>query len=183
MRIAILTGGGDVPGLNSCIKAITLNAAHQGWEVLGFKRGWAGPLAYDPANGHQDLVPLTPDTVRVIDRTGGTILHSSRTNPAKVKAKVVDLALTIERKTARGTVFRIHLPAGVTLVSGKERVEGPHLDGHAPKTSLQAFLPSREVTGDRAVVEWIVHGPRGSAVGLSATADRAGSVHTEVTLD
>ncbi|MFO1330117.1 MAG: M14 family metallopeptidase [Rubrivivax sp.] len=89
----------------------------------------------------------------------------------------------IERKTARGTVFRIHLPAGVTLVSGKERVEGPHLDGHAPKTSLQAFLPSREVTGDRAVVEWIVHGPRGSAVGLSATADRAGSVHTEVTLD
>lgn len=42
MRIAILTGGGDVPGLNSCIKAITLNAAEQGWEVLGFRRGWLG---------------------------------------------------------------------------------------------------------------------------------------------
>ena len=89
----------------------------------------------------------------------------------------------IERKTARGTVFTIHLPPGVTLVSGKERVEGPHLDGHAPKTSLQAFLPNREVTGDRAVVEWVLHGARGTAVALSATADRAGTVHTEVTLD
>jgi 6-phosphofructokinase len=87
MRIAILTGGGDVPGLNSCIKAITLNAAREGWEVLGFRRGWAGPLHHDPADGTQDLIPLTPETVRVIDRTGGTILHSSRTNPAKVKAK------------------------------------------------------------------------------------------------
>jgi 6-phosphofructokinase len=87
MRIAILTGGGDVPGLNNCIKSITLNAAREGWDVLGFKRGWAGPLAHDPADGQQDLMPLTPDTVRVIDRTGGTILHSSRTNPAKVKGK------------------------------------------------------------------------------------------------
>ncbi|MEO7053788.1 MAG: ATP-dependent 6-phosphofructokinase [Rhizomicrobium sp.] len=87
MRIAILTGGGDVPGLNSCIKAITLNAAREGWDVLGFRRGWAGPLHYDPANGDRDLIHLTPDVVRVIDRTGGTMLHSSRTNPAKVKAK------------------------------------------------------------------------------------------------
>ena len=96
MRIAILTGGGDVPGLNSCIKSITLNAAHQGWEVLGFRRGWAGPLAYDPADGHQDLMALTPETVRVIDRTGGTILHSSRTNPGKVKEK--DLPVFLSRK-------------------------------------------------------------------------------------
>lgn len=87
MRIAILTGGGDVPGLNSCIKAITLNAAREGWDVLGFKRGWAGPLHHDPADGNQDVVRLTPEVVRVVDRTGGTFLHSSRTNPAKVKAK------------------------------------------------------------------------------------------------
>ncbi|MES2253844.1 MAG: ATP-dependent 6-phosphofructokinase [Pseudomonadota bacterium] len=87
MRIAILTGGGDVPGLNSCIKAIALNAAREGWDVLGFRRGWAGPLHYDPADGDQDLIHLTPDVVRVIDRMGGTMLHSSRTNPAKVKIK------------------------------------------------------------------------------------------------
>ena len=89
----------------------------------------------------------------------------------------------LERKTARGTVFNIHLPPGISLVSGKERVEGQHLEGHAPKGSLQAFLPSREITGDRAVVEWVVSGARGTAVALTATADRAGTVRTEVTLD
>jgi hypothetical protein len=89
----------------------------------------------------------------------------------------------LERKTARGTVFQIHLPPGVTLATGRERVEGAHLEGHAPKASLQAFLPNRDVTGDRAVVEWVVRGPRGTAIALTATADRAGTVRTEVTLD
>jgi ATP-dependent phosphofructokinase / diphosphate-dependent phosphofructokinase len=89
MRIAVLTGGGDVPGLNPCIKAITDNALKEGWEVLGFRRGWAGPLCYDPDNregSQQHILPLTHDAVRTIARTGGTFLHSSRTNPAKVKA-------------------------------------------------------------------------------------------------
>ncbi len=89
----------------------------------------------------------------------------------------------LERKIARGTVFQIHLPAQVTLVSGKERVEGSHLEGHAPKNSMQAFQPNRDVTGDRAVVEWIVKGPSGTVLALTATADRAGTVRTEVTLD
>jgi hypothetical protein len=89
----------------------------------------------------------------------------------------------LERKTVRGCVFEIHLPPGVTLASGKARVEGGHLEGHAPKASLQAFLPSREITGDRAVVEWVVHGARGTPIALTATADRAGTVRTEVTLD
>ena len=89
----------------------------------------------------------------------------------------------IERKTARGTVFNIHLPPGVVLISGKERVQAGHLDGHAPKTSLQAFLPNREITADRAVVEWVVHGARGTSIALTASADRAGTVRTEVTLD
>ncbi|MDE2504635.1 MAG: carboxypeptidase [Burkholderiales bacterium] len=88
----------------------------------------------------------------------------------------------LERKTVRGTVFEIHLPPGVTLAAGQERVIGAHLEGHAPKASLQA-APNREVTADRAVVEWVVRGPRGAAVGLSASADRAGTVRTEVTLD
>ena len=89
----------------------------------------------------------------------------------------------LERKTVRGTIFQIHLPEGTRLVAGKERVEAAHLEGHAPKTSLQAFLPNRDVTGDRAVVEWVVHGPRGTPISLSARADRAGNVRTAVTLD
>lgn len=89
----------------------------------------------------------------------------------------------IERKVARGVVFEIHLPPGATLATGKARIELPALEGHAAKNSLQAFLPDRQVTGDRAVAEWVVHAPRGTRLALSATADRAGKVQTEVTLD
>ena len=89
----------------------------------------------------------------------------------------------LQRKTARGCVFQIHLPPGVSLVGGRERVEGPQLEGHAPKGSLQAFLPTREMTADRAVVEWVVSGARGTTLALTATADRAGTVRTTVTLD
>ena len=89
----------------------------------------------------------------------------------------------IERKTVRGTIFEIHLPPGVALLSGKEREQGPHLEGHAPKTSLQAFLPHREITADRGVAEWIVHGARGTTIALTASADRAGTVRAQITLD
>ena len=89
----------------------------------------------------------------------------------------------LERKMARGTVFTIHLPAGSSLVSGKPRELAGHLEGHAPTSSQQAFLPTRELTGERAVVEWVVKAPVGTRLALSASADRAGSVHTEVTLD
>ena len=88
-----------------------------------------------------------------------------------------------ERKTVRGTVFEIHLPPGATLASGSPRVEGGHLEGHAPKTSQQSFQPDRQITGDRAVAEWIVNAPVGTRLSLRASADRAGSVRTEVTLD
>ncbi len=87
MRIAILTGGGDVPGLNPCLKAITQSAAGLAWEVIGFRRGWAGPLHYNPDNPDGSEVYLTrlsPANVRTIDRFGGTMLHTSRTNPGKV---------------------------------------------------------------------------------------------------
>ncbi|HEY6133743.1 MAG TPA: carboxypeptidase, partial [Rubrivivax sp.] len=89
----------------------------------------------------------------------------------------------LERKTARGTVFQIHLPPEARLDNGRERIEGAHLEGHAPKTSLQAFLPNRDLTGDRAVAEWVVHAPAGTRLALTATADRAGTVRTEITLD
>jgi ATP-dependent phosphofructokinase / diphosphate-dependent phosphofructokinase len=90
MKVAILTGGGDVPGLNPCIKAATLRSVEEGYEVVGIRRGWAGLLECNPddeASIAANIVPLGPSAVRTIDRTGGTILHTSRTNPAKVRAE------------------------------------------------------------------------------------------------
>jgi murein tripeptide amidase MpaA len=87
-----------------------------------------------------------------------------------------------ERKVVRGTVFEIALPPGAELLGGKAREIGPHLDGHAPKNSLQAFLPDRELTADRALQEWIVRAPRGTELRLSARADRAGAVQAAVVL-
>ena len=85
--IAILTGGGDVPGLNPCIKELVMRATRSGYAVVGIRRGWHGLLAYDhqdPASSGRHLLQLTPDNVRTIDRSGGTILHTSRTNPGAV---------------------------------------------------------------------------------------------------
>jgi 6-phosphofructokinase 1 len=87
MKIGILTGGGDVPGLNACIKAVVGRATSEGHQVIGIRRGWAGLLDTDPANPlavQTGTVMLDPAEVRTIDRTGGTFLHTSRTNPAKV---------------------------------------------------------------------------------------------------
>lgn len=103
MRIAILTGGGDVPGLNPCIKAVTRHALRQGWEVTGFRKGWAGPLSFnidDPASPRQCLLPLDANIVRTIDRSGGTMLHTSRTNPGKVKASELPAFLDAARLPA-----------------------------------------------------------------------------------
>jgi ATP-dependent phosphofructokinase / diphosphate-dependent phosphofructokinase len=89
MRIGILTGGGDVPGLNACIKAATTRAVQEGHQVVGIRRGWAGLLGLnpaDPSSAATHTITLDPDAVRTIDRTGGTILHTSRANPAKVRA-------------------------------------------------------------------------------------------------
>ncbi|MDT9599535.1 6-phosphofructokinase [Sphingosinicella rhizophila] len=87
MRIGILTGGGDVPGLNPCIRSITLSADDLGWQVTGFRRGWQGFLEIDPADPESiaaNSFPLTREGVRGIDRMGGTILHTSRTDPRTV---------------------------------------------------------------------------------------------------
>lgn len=84
MRIGILTGGGDVPGLNPCIRSVTLSADDLGWETVGFLRGWEGVMAIDPgdpASVAANSFPLTREGVRGIDRTGGTILHTSRSDP------------------------------------------------------------------------------------------------------
>jgi ATP-dependent phosphofructokinase / diphosphate-dependent phosphofructokinase len=89
MRIGILTGGGDVPGLNPCIKSVVYRVIDDGHEVIGIRRGWAGLLECqpdDPESVAACTMPLDRARVRTIDRTGGTMLHTSRTNPSRVRA-------------------------------------------------------------------------------------------------
>jgi len=84
MRIGILTGGGDVPGLNACIRSVVLSADDLGFDVVGFRRGWEGVMAIDPADRGSvaaHSLALDREGVRGIDRTGGTILHTSRRDP------------------------------------------------------------------------------------------------------
>src|SRR6516164_5485545 len=87
-RIGILTGGGDVPGLNSVIETVVYRASEIGGEVVGIRRGWEGLTHVnleDPASRTRYILPLNRENTRTIDRTGGTYLHSSRTNPLKMK--------------------------------------------------------------------------------------------------
>jgi ATP-dependent phosphofructokinase / diphosphate-dependent phosphofructokinase len=88
MRIGILTGGGDVPGLNPCIKAVVNRVIDDGHEVLGIRRGWGGLLAIepdDPIAVKENTQPLNRNVVRAVDRSGGTFLHTSRTNPGRIR--------------------------------------------------------------------------------------------------
>jgi len=90
--IGILTGGGDVPGLNPAIRAVTFRALREGFKVVGIKRGWGGLVDMIPdkkADNSDILMPLTADIVNRAGRTGGTFLHSSRTNPQKLKKAAV----------------------------------------------------------------------------------------------
>jgi 6-phosphofructokinase len=88
-RIGILTGGGDVPGLNSVIKSVVYRGYENDCEVIGIRRGWEGLTHVnldDSASRQRYILPLTRENTRTIDRTGGTFLHSSRTNPSKMKS-------------------------------------------------------------------------------------------------
>ena len=83
--IAILTGGGDVPGLNPAIRAITIRALREGYRVVGIRRGWAGLVDYLPENGAdntENIIELSEAIVNRAGRTGGTFLHTSRTRPS-----------------------------------------------------------------------------------------------------
>jgi len=92
MRIGILTGGGDVPGLNPAIRAVTLRAIREGHEVIGLRRGWSGVTdivrekGYDNSN---NFLPLTESVVNKVSRTGGTFLHTSRIRPSHMVKKDV----------------------------------------------------------------------------------------------
>ena len=88
-RIGILTGGGDVPGLNAVIKSVVYRGGEIDGEVIGIRRGWEGLTHVnleDPASKARYILPLNRMNTRTIDRSGGTFLHTSRTNPAKMKS-------------------------------------------------------------------------------------------------
>lgn len=90
--IAILTGGGDVPGLNPAIRAITIRALREGFQVIGIRRGWAGMIDIIPdkdADNSENFLVLTEEMVNKVGRTGGTFLHTSRTRPSHVPAEAV----------------------------------------------------------------------------------------------
>ncbi len=108
-RIGILTGGGDVPGLNVAIKSVVNRAQDYDIEVVGLRRGWMAPLwinPEDPESIRTWSTDLTQERVRTIDRTGGTILHTSRTNPGNVKPEEVPDFVRAEDQelTEKGTV-------------------------------------------------------------------------------
>ena len=128
MRIGILTGGGDVPGLNPCIKTVVNRAEDAGMTVIGIRHGWGGLLNYnpdDPEGSAARIEPLSKQYVRTIDRYGGTHLHTSRTNPARVKESAMPeflkgkFAFTGEKKTADCTahVLRVDVDADERILS------------------------------------------------------------------
>ena len=99
MKVAILTGGGDVPGLNPCIKAAVNRVIDDGSEIVGIRKGWGGLVACNPADASSiaaNTMPLDKARVRTVDRSGGTFLHTSRTNPARVKRSDVPEFLRAE---------------------------------------------------------------------------------------
>jgi 6-phosphofructokinase len=98
-RIGILTGGGDVPGLNSVIKSVVYRSTELGYEVLGIRRGWRGltHLPPDRPFDPEHVRRLDRDSTRAIDRTGGTILHTSRTNPRRMRRSALPGHISPER--------------------------------------------------------------------------------------
>ncbi len=90
--LGILTGGGDVPGLNPAIRGVTIRALREGYRVIGFRRGWAGLIDIirdKKADNSNNFIELTEEIVNKAGRTGGTFLHTSRTRPSHVKKAVV----------------------------------------------------------------------------------------------
>ena len=97
--IGILTGGGDVPGLNPAIRAVTIRALREGYQVIGLRRGWAGIMELireKKADNQYNYEILTEERVNKMGRTGGTFLHTSRTRPSNVPLHDVPGHLKVE---------------------------------------------------------------------------------------
>jgi ATP-dependent phosphofructokinase / diphosphate-dependent phosphofructokinase len=108
-RVGILTGGGDVPGLNVAIKTVVTQAPPHDIDIIGIRTGWQGLLCVnpdDPPSANEFITPLSAQTVRTIDRTGGTFLHTSRTNPSSMKPDEVPAYVRAEDRapTDKGAV-------------------------------------------------------------------------------
>ncbi len=91
-RVAILVGGGDVPGLNMCLKGLVYRTINEGFEPIGVRKGWEGLINYnyhDPTTYGDHFIELTKPMVRPIDRTPGSFLHASRINPLKASRRLV----------------------------------------------------------------------------------------------
>jgi ATP-dependent phosphofructokinase / diphosphate-dependent phosphofructokinase len=125
--LGILTGGGDVPGLNPCIKAVVDRAVDDGMEVIGFRRGWAGPLNVNPDDPSEDwrwVMRLNKAVVRKIDRSGGTFLHTSRTRPSHVKLKDVPAFLKDQFKTPDPQTGMIDMTPHILRVLQHLKIDG-----------------------------------------------------------
>jgi 6-phosphofructokinase 1 len=112
LTIGILTGGGDVPGLNPCIREVVYRGIEEDLKVIGIRRGWAGLLEFnpdDPESREQNIIELDKAKVRTIDRSGGTYLHTSRTNPGKVKYENVPEFLKGQAKEDELNDFTAHV--------------------------------------------------------------------------
>jgi 6-phosphofructokinase 1 len=118
MRIGILTGGGDVPGLNPCIKSVVYRAIDKGSEVVGIRHGWGGFLNFDfgKNNEGESFLPLNKLNTRTIDRSGGTFLHTSRTNPGKVKTSDIPAFLKTHEHEQLGKDYRVDFTPHVLKV-------------------------------------------------------------------
>ncbi len=131
-KIGILTGGGDVPGLNSVIKNVVYRGSNDGHEVMGIRRGWEGLTHLnfdDPASVHRYSIPLSRENTRTIDRTGGTYLHSSRTNPSKMKKPPDFLAGKSfpQAETTKKGVTSLTYDMSSQVLANLERLEIEHL--------------------------------------------------------
>jgi ATP-dependent phosphofructokinase / diphosphate-dependent phosphofructokinase len=134
-RIGVLTGGGDAPGQNVCLKAIVYNAMDRGYDVVGIRKGWEGLLHYnlsDTTSQADNMIILTKPRVRDIDRMGGSFLHSSRLDPSQVSPEAVPAFLKVEGQGDR--------PVDLT----------DHLKRVVDKLQLAALI----VLGDRAVLSY-----------------------------
>ena len=112
LTIGILTGGGDVPGLNPCIREVVYRGIEEDLKVIGIRRGWAGLLEFnpdDPESREKNIIELDKAKVRTIDRSGGTYLHTSRTNPGKIKYENVPEFLKGQAKEDELNDFTAHV--------------------------------------------------------------------------
>ena len=142
MRIGILTGGGDVPGLNPAIKTVTYRAESEGHEIVGIRRGWMGLLHYnpdDPETHELFIRPLNKANTRTIDRTGGTFLHTSRTNPSRVRPEQAPVFLKPEEKEPDEDGGSLDFAGGCAFCDGQgcDGLHGLDSDGHAVDGSCE----------------------------------------------